>query len=617
MSILLAIVALGLLIVLHELGHFLVARWCGMKVYEFAVGFGPRLWHVKYGETEYSLRVILLGGYVRVAGMHPAEEDADDPRSFLKSSPGKRFAMIFAGPLANYITAFFVFALLFGFWGIRDDRAQVKVEQKAPAGVFLSGDRIHSVDGKRLRLQPPRSPWVQVRVAFAKRDKQPIELTIMRKGKSYPLTLPRRSKKQKGSLGLRITQWEQITVKRLHTRSLATRLGLQVGDRVLKLDDKLVKNISTLRKALSDRSRRKIVMVVERSGKSKSVVVPKDETAKSDNIGVAWSVEPVLRVSQVKAGGLAQAYGLQKGDILVGLNKKPIQSMTGRTVFQQLQEKLRACEKTKKPLQVVVWRNQKKKSLTVSPDKSGKCGRGLSWSPTGWVLVMDVLAKSAASKFLRKGDKILLVDNQPVVALEGRPFGSVSPLLTLLRARTHRPIEVTYERGGKRYTHLVPMASVNKKGQINYLLGFSPQVDFPRKNVGLGGVFRKSGWETWMWNVRIWDGLSQIVSGQQKANLTGPVGIVRIAEKSVQQGLKYFLFFVAIISIHLAFFNLLPIPALDGGRLMFLFSQQLIRLFGGKEEWAIRAEMVANLIGFLLLFALLIFITFKDIQKLF
>ena len=230
---------------------------------------------------------------------------------------------------------------------------------------------------------------------------------------------------------------------------------------------------------------------------------------------------------------------------------------------------------------------------------------------------MGVRAKTAAAKFLRKGDKLLMVDNQPVVALDGRPFGSTSPLLSLLRARTYRPVEVIYERNEKRYTQLVPMAPVDKKGRINYLLGFSPQVDFPRKNVGWTGVFRKSGLETWLWNIRIWDGLSQIVSGREKANLTGPVGIVRIAQNSVQQGAKFFLFFVAIISIHLAFFNLLPIPALDGGRLMFLFSQQLIRLFGGKEEWAIRAEMVANLVGFLLLFALLIFITFKDIQKLF
>jgi regulator of sigma E protease len=98
--------------------------------------------------------------------------------------------------------------------------------------------------------------------------------------------------------------------------------------------------------------------------------------------------------------------------------------------------------------------------------------------------------------------------------------------------------------------------------------------------------------------------------------LTGPVGIVQMAQQTVKQGFHYFLTFVAVISIHLAFFNLLPIPALDGGRLMFLFTQQLLRLFGGREELGVRIEMIANLLGFFLLLGLLLFITFKDVMRL-
>ena len=127
---------------------------------------------------------------------------------------------------------------------------------------------------------------------------------------------------------------------------------------------------------------------------------------------------------------------------------------------------------------------------------------------------------------------------------------------------------------------------------------------------------RLAGLETWGWNVRIWEGLSKIFSGREKARLTGPVGIVNQTQQAVRLGFNYFLKFVAVISIHLAFFNLLPIPALDGGRLMFLLTQQVIRLFGLKDEIGIRIETVANVISFILLFGLLILITFNDIYRL-
>ncbi|TNE49530.1 MAG: RIP metalloprotease RseP [Deltaproteobacteria bacterium] len=619
MSILLAILALGILIVLHELGHFLVARWCGMKVYEFAVGFGPRLFYFKHGETEYSLRLIFLGGYVRVAGMHPAEEDAQDPRSFLQSSPGKRFAMIFAGPLANYITAFFVFLVLFGIWGIRDNSATLqKPASQAAVSMFQPGDQILSVNGKPIRQKPAVYPLSQIRVAFQKRDKESIGLKLLRNGRHYNVTIPRKSKEEKGTLGLRIESWQQVSVKSLHSKSRAVTLGLEAGDMIRKLNGKPLKSVADLRAELAKRKRRIVTLTVERRGKNAEIKIPIDPVARTTSLGVQWDAESVLRVTDVKPGSLSQAYGLQKGDMIVGLNKKSLRTQPGETVTQQMNTLLAECGKQKKPLVVKIRRAGKEKTLTLSPDKKGSCGGGLTWQPTGWVMVMRVLPNTTAKKIgLKSGDRLLAIDGQPLVQLEGSPFGSIAPLHGLLQARTYRSVELLIERDGKRITKTAPMAEINKKGKVNYLLGFQPQIDYPRKTVGVAGMMQKALWETWMWNVRIWEGLSRIFSGREKANLTGPVGIVRIAQSSVQQGAKYFLFFLAIISIHLAFFNLLPIPALDGGRLMFLFSQQLIRLFGGKEEWAIRAEMVANLIGFLLLFGLLIFITFKDIQKLF
>lgn len=621
MNILFAILALGLLIVLHELGHFLVARWCGMKVYEFAVGFGPRLWYVKYGETEYSLRAIFLGGYVRVAGMHPAEEDAQDPQSFLQSSPGKRFAMIFAGPLANYITAFVIFLILYGVWGIQDLRLKVSGVSSntwaAQAG-FQPGDLILAVDGKPLKSQPALSPLDQVRQAFSERKKQAITLTLLRQGKQYEVIIPRQNSQEKTEMGLRIESWQQVRIKSLRAQTLAHQQGLEAGDLVTQVDGKPLRNVGELRKALALRKRRAVVLSIERRGKILTLTLPKDEAVTSDDIGVSWSAPPILRVTQIKPGSLSQAHGLQEGDWVVGLQNQPLRTIRGQSASQYLHRLLAECAKKKQPTSVKVLRQNKEITLSLAPDKKGVCGDGLQGSPTGWILVMQVQPKSTAAALgLRSGDRLLSMDGQPLVQLEGSPFGSIHPLHQLLQARVHRTVQLELERHGKKMMLTVPMATLDPQGNVNYLLGFQPQIDYSRRTVGLVDVIKEAGMETWLWNVRIWDGLTRIFSGQQKANFTGPVGIVNMAQNSVRQGAKYFLFFMAIISIHLAFFNLLPIPALDGGRLMFLFSQQLIRLFGGKEEWAIRAEMVANLVGFLLLFGLLLFITFKDIQKLF
>jgi membrane-associated protease RseP (regulator of RpoE activity) len=106
-------------VTLHECGHFIVARKCGMKCTEFFVGFGPRIWSVKRGETEYGIKALPLGGYVRIIGMHNLEEVApeDETRTYRAASYGRRIATIFAGPLTNIIIAVAVMAVLLGAVG--------------------------------------------------------------------------------------------------------------------------------------------------------------------------------------------------------------------------------------------------------------------------------------------------------------------------------------------------------------------------------------------------------------------------------------------------------------------------------------------------------------------
>src|SRR5271170_5033110 len=103
---------LGILVLLHEWGHFIVAKWCGVRVDVFSIGFGPRIWGVKRGDTDYRLSALPFGGYVRMAGDNPVEERTGAPYEFLSKPRWVRVLIAVAGPAMNIILAFLI------FWGI-------------------------------------------------------------------------------------------------------------------------------------------------------------------------------------------------------------------------------------------------------------------------------------------------------------------------------------------------------------------------------------------------------------------------------------------------------------------------------------------------------------------
>src|SRR3954463_11816750 len=115
-----AILALGVLIIVHEGGHFLIARLSGMRVDRFSIGFGPKLFSFKRGETEYQIAAIPLGGFVQIAGLNPGEEGMthDDPRAYPNRPVYQRLATIFAGPATNYIFAAVMLISIFLVWGV-------------------------------------------------------------------------------------------------------------------------------------------------------------------------------------------------------------------------------------------------------------------------------------------------------------------------------------------------------------------------------------------------------------------------------------------------------------------------------------------------------------------
>ena len=162
------VLTLPLIIMLHEAGHFFAAKRTGMKVTEFFVGFGPRIWSVTRGETEYGVKAVLLGGYCRIIGMTNLEDvdPEDEPRAYRSKGYFARVLVAVAGPAVHFVIALvLMFSILFIAGDTRHERALTKLDQVtvgAKAAGLRSGDQIVSIDGTRI------TDWTQVAGAIGK-----------------------------------------------------------------------------------------------------------------------------------------------------------------------------------------------------------------------------------------------------------------------------------------------------------------------------------------------------------------------------------------------------------------------------------------------------------------
>ena len=145
---------LGILVLLHEWGHFIAAKLCGVRVDVFSIGFGPRIWGVKRGDTDYRLSALPLGGYVRMAGDNPVEERTGAPYEFLSRPRWQRFIVAVAGPIMNIIVTFAIFWGMYAIKGKPVDPAELQpavvaalpANPASPSGI-KPGDRIVQVNG--------------------------------------------------------------------------------------------------------------------------------------------------------------------------------------------------------------------------------------------------------------------------------------------------------------------------------------------------------------------------------------------------------------------------------------------------------------------------------------
>lgn len=223
MTVLLFIVLLAVLVVAHEFGHFIVAKWWGIRVDEFAVGFGPRLFGWKRGGTEYNWRLLPLGGYVRLYGMDPGQEPTED--SFHSRPMLGRFLTIAAGPAMNILLGIVLFWALNSIVGLPQVQSGppriAALERGMPAfkAGLRPGDELLKANGQRI------GNWNTLLHVVSAADGHPIQFTVLRNGHSFQVAIaPKPDPRAGGAMHIGVVP-TQVNVQQPFFAGLGHSLG--------------------------------------------------------------------------------------------------------------------------------------------------------------------------------------------------------------------------------------------------------------------------------------------------------------------------------------------------------------------------------------------------------
>ncbi|MFQ5630267.1 MAG: RIP metalloprotease RseP [bacterium] len=289
---------LGILVFVHELGHFIVAKWIGVRVHVFSIGFGPRLFGFRRGDTDYRVSALPLGGYVRMAGDNPTDESTGAQDEFSSRSVPERMAILLAGPLMNLICAVIFFALIY-YIGIEQpaylhEKAVIGwVEPATPAdslGIEI-GDEVIAVAGTSV------STWWDVRGAFAPISAGNVNIAFRRENETLARSFkfPDSSSFREGGFWGAYPDWKYKIIA-VNDNSPAQQAGLQAGDQFLEINGQPIHIWSTVQSTIESNPENPLEFTMLRDGERilLTVIPQKEESSGLGRIGIASSETSTL-----------------------------------------------------------------------------------------------------------------------------------------------------------------------------------------------------------------------------------------------------------------------------------------------------------------------------------
>jgi regulator of sigma E protease len=332
---------LGVLIFVHELGHFLAARRHGVRVLTFSLGFGPKILKVKRGDTEYCISVIPLGGYVKMAGENPEDPRSGQPDEFLSKTKWQRFQILFAGPAMNIILAVVVTAFVLWYQGVqvaafRDEPVVLgSVMRGSPAekAGLKRGDRVVNVAGDTV------NSWKDLDIAFGiRRPDRDLQVTFLRDGQTQTTSVrPVADNKYEitdlSGIGMLPDANPEIT--QVIENDRAAQAGLKAGDIVLAVDGEHMATREQLIEVIS-RSGGKTIQIKVRRGSQELTVSGTPEQRGARGMMGFYIAQPTrsFKPGPFEAVRLSVEHNIENSGIifrtLAGL-------FTGETSVRQLQ----------------------------------------------------------------------------------------------------------------------------------------------------------------------------------------------------------------------------------------------------------------------------------------
>lgn len=611
-TILAFLLALGPLIVVHELGHFAVARACGVKVLRFSLGFGRVLvrWHWGRDGTEWALSAIPLGGYVKMAGEIGGDGSATSglgegrpplPDEFPGKTIPQRFLIAVAGVVMNVIAAIVCLTVAYGI-GYKDTPAVVgDVIPGGPAWAagVQSGDRLVAYDGQRLRTFSD----LKQEVVLAPRGEE-ATLELERDGRPVTVRLAPTRDASSEFQGLKIYPVSELTLRGAD----GTELRLGATDVAVVHGRRVVGGRAAF-SALEAAAEARLIAVVVEGPAGQRVTVPLRPAGTEARSGpFKLGVSPYAAPVVVAVRGAAKAAGLAVGDELVAADGAPVRTRADLWVRDAVAQLTVRRAGVETPLQVALadaaavaaFVGDLALAGTAPPAKGAPLRLALAGSelPGG--------ESPAAVAGILPGDTI--------VSIGGRNVTTWDELLAAGKSLDGTPVSVAVRTGDAppRTLEVTPRRVVDAGTGKPSIQGANALTMVPVEGAAdaLGLGLKRTVSEI----RNVFRTIARFFTGDISfsKNVSGPVTIATISSSAASVGLSAFLVFLAFISVNLAVLNVLPIPVLDGGTMMFLLIEAVRR-----KRLSDAAIGRMQLAGFALLMLLMVFALKNDVTNLF